>query len=219
MLGATTIALIISLFLFNHSDYSPKYSLSSPPEYTNLFDDSAKTKMTLYITNLIKGRNPISQYIYDSDYSVIAYLMDFKTDAPLDSLLRSGTGKPGLHIGSNYPTLHIGQLALSYAADSVQPSSHLTISFFGDSVFTVFRTKAVWCIRQQMSAVVIENGRHNADITLTPFALTVPKVPIEIAFIRNNDGVFLLIISPTSRTRGMPDDLAKSVINKTLFEK
>jgi len=59
------------LLFFSHHPQGFTVSFTSPDDYKDLFNDSAKHKMVLYATNVIKGKNPISEYTYDERHSVV----------------------------------------------------------------------------------------------------------------------------------------------------
>ena len=112
--GVVVLTLIIVLEFYKHSDYSPTYSFISPVEYTELFNDSAKQKTVLYITNLIKGRSAISEFIYDGKYSVVVYKLNVPSGVTLKSLIRQNYTPIDLSFSKSYSGLNINQFKLFY---------------------------------------------------------------------------------------------------------
>jgi hypothetical protein len=220
VLGAILLILIGILEFWGHSDYSPKFSFISPKEYTDLFNDSAKEKTTLYVTNLIKGRCPISEYNYDGNYSVIIYQIDVWPNATLSSLLKSGKKQRDLSFGRVYSILDIAQLNLYYACDSVPISDNIFLTFYGDSAINIFRSDSISCVKLQMDKLFIQNNKsQETDIKLEIRKPLAARIPIEIVFIRRRSGVFLVIISSISETHYLSGDLPQSILNNNFFKK
>jgi hypothetical protein len=86
-IGLVLLIELVTLLFFSHHSRGSTVSFTSPDDYTDLFNDSAKHKMVLYVTNVIKGKNPISEYTYDERYSVVVYKMNISPAPYLKSLI------------------------------------------------------------------------------------------------------------------------------------
>jgi hypothetical protein len=123
------------------SKYFPTYSFSSPSYYTDLFNDSAAHQVSLHVTNVIRGRNPISEYIYDDRISIVVHKIDVPASVELDSLLVPSLDRGQLGFFQQYSALNPGQLKMSYRRDSVGLVKKIVVSFSGDSISRLFKNR------------------------------------------------------------------------------
>jgi len=214
------LALVIGLEFFKHSDYSPTYSLLSPVEYTELFNDSAKQKTVLYITNLIKGRNAISEYIYDNKYSIVVYKLNVPSGATLKSLIRPSYTPMDLSFGKTYSVMNMEQFTLSYAHDSVPAVSKILTTFYGDSVVNIFKNDSISCVKALLAKFLIQyESKGTVDIKIgirDPFTR---NSQMELVFILRNNGLFIIFISPVSENQYLENDLPQTILNFSFFKK
>lgn len=211
--------ILVSLSEFyRHSEFHLKYSFSSPQEYTDLFNDSAKQRTSLYVTNIIKGRNPISEYVFDSGYSVLIYKISVPGHAILDSALRQGT-HADLPFDGMYSSFSVGQLNLYFSWDSVLIANNIILTIYGDSVIHVFKSDSVSCLKLELKRLIIQNGKdRKTDIKLEGRNGWGVKVPVELVFVRGEAGLFIVFISPMAKSGYLQDDLPRRILKKNFFK-
>ena len=111
------------------------------------------------------------------------------------------------------------QLNFSYAADTAPPSEHLPVLLYGDSVVRLIKTETLSCIKVQFQAFIIQNDKTSeTDVKLEIRDRFLSRIPMEIAYIRKNDAVFIVFISPTAQMHSLPDDLPQQILNENLFK-
>lgn len=217
---AIILAFITVLEFFTHSDYSPNYSLESPAEYTELFNDSAKLKTVLYMTNLIKGRNAISEYLYDNKYSIILYKLNVPSGETLKSLIRPGYAPVDLSFFKTSSEMKINQVTLAYGHDSIPAVGEVLVTFYGDSAVNIFRNDSISCVKAWLNKLLIQyDSKRSVDIKIgirDPFTR---RIPAEFVFIHRGNGLFFIFISPIVEKQYLEEDLPRTILNHNFFKK
>jgi hypothetical protein len=213
---AIVLAIEFCVILFAGSNpFLPTVSFVSPTDYTALFNDSAKSELSLRVTNLIKGRPPIAQYIYDHRLSVIVCKFRVPPSGSLLSVLSQNVENVRLPFGHQYCTVTLGKLRVSYACDSVGIVKKIIFTYYGDSAMRLFKSENMITFKMYLSNLYIQyDNKGKPDIEIGPGRGNRGKIPINGAFIRQENSVYFVLISPLAQ-----DDLDVTDISNMLLKK
>jgi hypothetical protein len=212
------VEICILFFFSSQEKYAPEYSLNSPSHYTNLFNDSAKRNMVLYVTNQIKGRLPISRYVYDERLSVIVYELNVRSNSTIDSLINSHGGSAGIIFGKRFYKLDIGQLNLSYACDSVGFVDRVFLYTNDDSAKVTYKSQDVLCIKALIDNLAIRYEKAGSpDILIEKRPQDSQKIPIELTFAKQNGSLYVILISPMINNQNDFGQYAQFFLNPHIF--
>jgi len=217
-IGVVLCGEICILITAGGNKYSPKYSFSSPSDYTDLFSDSARHKVSLRVTNLIRGRNPISEYVYDDRISIVVYKINVDASAVLDSILVQGFDFARRGLFKRYCALTAGQIKMSYACDSIDSVKKIIVSFYGDSLSRIFKNRNLVSVKMLLDKVGIQyekNGR--TDLEVEEYRPKGNKISIELTLLKHGDAVYFILISPTFNSNVDITDFSRTILDKKLF--
>lgn len=213
-----SIEMCLLLIGFGSKEYAPTYSFSSPSDYTDLFNDSAKHKVSLYVTNLIKGRNPIAEYVYDDRISIVVYKINVHAGGVLDSLLVPGLdfARPGWF--HRYCAVTPGQLKMSYRCDSVGLAKKIIVSFSGDSISRIFKNRNLLSVKMLLGGVAIQYEKKGlVDLEVEKYRSINDKISTELTFLKQGDAVFFILISPTFNSYIDSTGFSRKILNENFF--
>jgi hypothetical protein len=215
---AMAVEMCLLLIGFGNNKYVPTYSFSSPPDYTDLFNDSARHKISLHVTNLIKGRNPIAEYVYDDRISIVVYKINVPVDAPIDSLLAQGYESARRGLLKRYCAVTAGQLKMFYRCDSIGLVEKIFISYYGDSVRRIFKNRNLMSVKMLLGGLAIQYEEKGlVDLEVEKDRQKKGKIPTELTFLKQGDAVFLILSSPTFNGSIDISGFSREILNENFF--
>jgi len=209
---------VILLFFSCHS---PELTISftSPDDYTDLFNDSAKHKMVLYVTNVIKGKNPISEYTYDERYSIVVYKMNISPVPYLKSLITQNKRLLDFGSGGNsYEEFQVEQLNFNLNFDPVTEADKINISFQADSAKNIFRNDTVSSSSFLLNKMEIQyNEKTHSELVITKRHAFSKNIPMVLTLVKKEKFLYFVFLSPVFKNDLDLNGLPRAILKKTLF--
>ena len=218
-IGLVVLIEVVMLLFFSHHSQGSTISFTSPDDYTDLFNDSAKHKMILYVTNVIKGKNPISEYTYDERYSVVVYKMNISPAPSLKSLITQNKKLLDLGFwGSSYDEFQVEQLDFNVNFGSITPADKINISFQADSARNIFRSDTVSSSGFLLNKMEIQyNDKTHAELMITKRRSFSKNIPMVLTLVKKEKFLYFVFLSPVFKNDLDLNDLPKAILNKNLF--
>jgi len=212
------VEMCLLLVGFGSNEYAPTYSFSSPADYTDLFNDSAKHQVSLRVTNLIRGRNPISEYVYDDRISIVVYKINVHPSAPLDSLLAQGSEFARRGLLKRYCAVTAGQLKMFYRCDSIGLVEKIFISYYGDSVSHIFKNRNLVSLKMLLGKLKLQyDKKGQTDLEVEEDRQKNDIISTELTFLKQGDAVFFILISPTFNSNIDISGFSRKILNENFF--
>ena len=213
------ILSIVAIWLFFSCHSAATISFTSPEDYTDLFNDSAKHKMVLYVTHVMKGKNPVSEYTYDERYSVLIYKMNITPVPSLKSLITQNKRLPDVGLwGSSFEEFQVEQLNFDLSFDPAAQADKINISFQADAAKNIFRNDTVSSAVFLLNKMEIQyNDKAHAELMITkrrPFA---KNIPIVLTLVKKGKFLYFVFLSPVFKNDLDLNDLPRTILNKNLF--
>ena len=218
-IGLVVLILVVMLLFFSHHSPGSTISFTSPDDYTDLFNDSAKHKMVLYVTNVIKGKNPISEYTYDERYSVVIYKMDIATVPSLKSLITQNKRPLDFSSwGSSYEMFQVEQFNFNLNFDPVTEADKINISFQADSAKNIFRNDTVSSSGFLLNEMEIQyNDKTHSELVITKRRSFSKNIPIVMTLVKRGKLLYFVFFSPVFKNDLDLNDLPRTILKKKLF--
>jgi hypothetical protein len=196
------IAFIIVLLIFaafkflSKSEHWAKVSFIAPPDYSDLFNDSAQEQLILKVTYLINGRNPMSNYFYKDRYSVLVYKINIPSDSTLKSIIRQDFKGANKSLTMDYTELGFHQFKLSYAGDSVPEAKNVLVTFYGDSVAKIFKNDSVNSVYIVLNRIIIRyEANEGPDIIAEKLNAFKDNTPMILIFVKRKSSLYFIFVS------------------------
>ncbi len=195
-----SVLLVITFFQFWRPTYfynSPQFSLKTPDEYTNIFNDSSKSKLILKQSYLLNGRNPYSIFIYDNKYSILEYKLNVLPKKTLKSLIFddvSGIQKPLF----GYASVEAGdgRLDLHLMPKTIPDNKDLLVTLYGNSVVNDLNSPNVYSCNFNMNCIIFSyKNSHQIDFMLENKYPSSKFVKIGMIYINKGTDLFIIFIN------------------------
>jgi len=175
--------------------YETKLSTDIPADYIMLFNDSAKEKLVVNTSYILKGRNPISQLDYGKDYSILVYKMDVVNGIALKDLVRQDMKNTGRDPIMGYTSFGIGSFNIQYIWDSIPKAEIIRVKFYGDSLKGDYRNDSLVSCKIALNRFVIEYGKKDeVNLIIGRQNSFSPTIPVRIIFIKSGSGLYFLFV-------------------------
>ncbi len=218
-IGLVLLIEVVMLLFFSHHSQASTVSFTSPDDYTDLFNDSAKHKMVLYMTNVIKGKNPISEYTYDDRYSVVIYKMNIFPAPSLKSLITQNKRLLDFGLwGSSYEEFQVEQLNFNLNFDSVTEANKINISFQAESAKNIFRNDTVSSSKFLLNKMEIQyNEKTHCELMITKRRPFSKNIPIVLTLVKKGKLLYFVFLSPIFKNDLDLYGLPRAILKKNLF--
>lgn len=168
---------------------------------------------------MIKGRNLIAEYVYDDRLSIVVYKINVHAGEVLDSVLVQSLqfARPGWF--HRYCAVTPGQLKISYRCDTVSPTKKIIVSFSGDSVSRIFKNRNLVSVKMLLGGLAIQYDKKGpVDLEVEKYRSINNKISAELTFLKRDDAVFLILISPTFNSDIDISGFSRKILNENFFK-
>src|SRR5436190_5479635 len=194
-------------------DLPSTYVLSS--EDSSIIANRYRSKMEVVEVNNNKVRGPVSTIRFDSTYSIILYKIALTDNISLDTAFHTKLKKVDRSVGYSYRIIGNRFFTFQYKAGKV-PSPlriYLTISdtplntlYSNDSLVYYHLSCENFSIRYSEKEPVDIFVGGNEGIFGTY------SIPMDLLFLKRNNGIYILLMTPLNRKAGIPSDLLYNIV-------
>jgi hypothetical protein len=200
------------LSISKSSNYTARASFTVPPDYSELFNDSAMHHLVLEVTYLTKGRNPISQLTYRDNSSVLIYKVNVPPKMNLRDLLNYEIKVSNQSMTMGYTILNLPLYNLSYIWDSVPEAKHVFLTIFGDSLSNMFRNDTIDCFYLRLNKISIEFKNDKiANIIVNRKTSFSERIPMEFILIKRKTGLYFAFLTSNNENEILDKDLPNKI--------
>lgn len=164
-----------------------------------------------------KVRGPVSLIYFDKEYHLIIYKLDLIKEASLEDLLHTVIESVDRTTGETYSVINYNDF-FKFQLNTVpsKPVSQIYLTLAGDSLQNVVKNDSMVCYHllcENLSIRYAKNDPINIFLVgeeKTLGATTI--VPMDLLFLKRDDSVFLLIMTPNSPKLTIAPDLLYNIV-------
>jgi hypothetical protein len=187
------VLLILNLGIFDGSSCFPIQSDHLPKEYSNIFRNEAKPKLSIQNSYLTRGRDPISVLTYDKRYSLVLYKVAAISGTTLKDVLAYDSSRWNPNFFTSTNNFTVGPMLLTYSCHAVPTIDVISTSFHGNLIFKSFENDSIVSSIVNMDAFYIAcNKPRTFDILFEKSGRFTKSIPMELMIIKSGPGVFFL---------------------------
>ncbi|MGN6638910.1 MAG: hypothetical protein ACTHJ8_08355 [Mucilaginibacter sp.] len=211
----TVIIVVIFIgFLIYHNEYAikyPEYKIKidyAPKDIWSLFKDNNKKNLIANETQGINTPNPISAFSYlDRRYNVTVFKLTVPKDTTLKDLI-SRSNNDHLDI-NNIPWSTFSGIFNMYLKPGDHHPSHMRVTLIGDKTDTVANNKNVLGLYSEFKTFFIKYDKSDtaaiwAKTNDTDEGDPVTEIPMEIAFVKHSNALYLIIMARRNNGHDLP---------------
>jgi hypothetical protein len=164
-----------------------------------------------------KVRGPVSLIYFDEAYHLIIYKLDLIKEASLGDLLHTAIESVDRTTGETYTVINYNDFfKFQLNVFPSKPASQIYLTLAGDSVQNVVKNDSVVCYHLLCENFSIRYAKNDpigfflVGQEKMPGATTV--VPMDLLFLKRDDAVFLLMMTPNSPTLTIAPDLLYNIV-------
>ena len=193
-MGQALVFVYYTYRIAKDSDRIPMLSHTFPAEYINLFKPSIQDELQLLTTYNAKGRNAVTELLYNSKYELIIYKIDLWEDTSLYKIINIANKFVLEDATEGFNEIEAGNISYKYA-DSVPPVRTIKLTLYGDSINKVINndtTLYYWLKLNNLS--ISYNSADSQDIYVKKSNLFMDNVPMELMLLKKDKELFFIAI-------------------------
>lgn len=209
------IYLGVAIYIeFKNSKYSPLTTFSAPKDYIDLFNNSAREKIFLKISYVVKGRNPITIFEYDTRWIVSIYKLNIPKNISLNELVKQDREDVDGEFRSHYTTIAVDNFQFSYTWDSIPNVKRAWISLYGKYLKTNFQNENIVSFTSSFKKFYIRYGEKKLlDIFFEKRDPSSLDIPTEIITIKKDAGLYFVFVNSKENNGTLNPNLVKDLLN------
>jgi hypothetical protein len=194
-----------------------------PDVYEKIIDTSCLKKIKVVKVHNNKNRNPIAFCSYDNNYSIAIYqISNFNNNLAVEDLINVSFEKIDDDFYGTFSGYKdtIFPYELFVNANQIQQKSNkIYLNLYGDSLQKINDERNIVCYSLNLKGFYIKYfNDDNVDMYLTTYEKSFFKQRYEIyssiLFVKNNENLFFLLMTPRSINTMMPPDLLYNIVVK-----
>lgn len=186
-------------------------------ENSTLFAEKYFDKIEIIKVNNSKVRNPISIFLFNKKYHIVTYKINLLKDESLQKIIHTKEKSVDVTLGYSYNT--IGKdivYQLKYKAGTTKPVTDIYFSMAGNSLQQVVNNDSIISYHLSCKNISVKYGdKEPVDLLIVgeekPFGQT-SVIPLEILFLKRNQNIYLLIMTPKNENDAIQSDLLYQLI-------
>lgn len=213
IIGLIIVAIFIGFLIYNNKygfkypDYKTKLNYA-PKDIWNLFKYNDRKDMTVYGTERTNTPNPVSSFSYlDRRYDITVIKLTVPKDTALKDLI-SFSSNDHLDINDIPWSTFMGVFNTNLRLGVHHPS-HLRVTLIGDKTDTVANNKNVLGLYSEFKTFFIKYDKSDtaaiwAKTNDTDEGDPVTEIPMEIAFVKHSNALYLIIMARRNNGHDLP---------------
>jgi hypothetical protein len=213
-IGAIIWLVLLAVNYWNDESYNAKVITDTPSEFQDLFKDTVLHELVLQQTYSIKGRNPLSYFSYQNNYSIIVTRFKVTANISIRELIEQDT--KGLNKGrpTSYNELSFPGFNFAYAWDSIPVLKKLIITLYGDSLAYFTDNRALSYCYLHLSTILFRYEENSSwDIMLRNKSRMSANSPIITIFLKKSNALYFLIIGNINNNSAIDKRLPGRILN------
>lgn len=187
-----------------------------PKDYDSLFTSQVTDKLKLIISYERKGKDTVSNFLYDNKYHIQVYKLSNTYNHSLKDFLKETYDANELQVGVIY---YDNQRSFIKICDKMVVAkedlpSKVFISLYGNSAHTIIKNDSVadyWLNFKNLSIKYNPNGPQ--ELYAETYKNVAGTIPLEITFFRKSTNLYLIFTSPKG-TDNLPPKTLYSLLSK-----
>jgi len=174
----------------------------APSNYINLFNNSAKEKLTVTYTSFAQYRDSISYLVYDKKYDVEISKIRAATNLNLEKDIINSYKKPDGFSSSSTVGIapyNENNFVINYRAESTESASKIYLSLLGDSIKTIVRNDSIANYFLNVKNMFVQykpDSVYQIYIEAkSNFYFFTQKQPVSLMFLRKNNSLYFLLLT------------------------
>jgi hypothetical protein len=182
-----------------------------------LFPLKSMNKLKLIKKYQSKVRGPVSLFLFNKQYSIVTYQIDSLEILDLTRSLHTEVKDVERSSNISYRIIVNKELdfRFQYKAGILKNSSEIYLTLSGDSIKNVAQNDSIFNYNLLSNNISIRYQANDPiDIFLDNYGdeSSNKRTPMNILFLRRNNHVYLLIMTPNEAKKMMPDDLLYNIL-------
>ena len=214
------VKLVVAIIETNRSfeeDLPVSYSLTS--EDSLLIKDIYRQKIKVNVVHNSKVRGPVSMLFFDQSYHLIIYKIHLLSgNLPLQNILQTQIRNADRSVGYPY-TIYTDNINFKFQCKAGLVSSvskvYLTVS--GDSLRTIAKNDSIIAYNLDCKNLSIRyQDQGPVDIFVVgneKFLSGTNAIPMDILFLKRDDNLYFLLLTPRNEKGILPRELLYNVID------
>jgi hypothetical protein len=189
------------------------YVLSS--EDSSIIANRYRSKIEVVEVNNSKVRGPVSTVRFNSTYSIIIYKIALTGNISLDTAFHTKLKKVDRSVGYSYRIIGNRFFRFQYKSGEVSPPSKIYLTISDAPLNSLYSNDSLVYYHLSCENLSIRySEKEPVDIFVegNEGILGTYSIPMDLLFLKRNNGIYILLMTPLSRKAGIPSDLLYNIV-------